>query len=458
MEKKLLIETVSWHLNADAEKIRQLTQELLENDRPALLLFPHPDKPMYIMAMVLQKYATDHLLDSSYVRHAVKESGFLCFSLSRSALPNYLRRLSRHNISICDTQQYEPADFSSSLLDIKKSFTEDPGVFTFEVTSDLYLKFLKTKTPALIEQELNEQVIGQPQLTRAVADFLYYHALRQQHPSLPQRPLLIAGPSGSGKTEVWRVAKKLYGDTFFIRIIDGSNISAEGWAGNYKIDTYLDSESTNGGILVVDEFDKLVTPKHSSSGENVSLSIQAEFLKLVEGEYRVSKKKELTSMTSKMMGFVMVGAFEALRQWKQSIQSAPAKVRIGFCMETSTEKTVPAPVSTELTDEDFIAFGIMPELLGRIAAKCSTRALDAKAYLGIIRGPHSRVAAIEQVLKQYGVHFSDVISDEEILALVATSKHNSTGVRWVSAQVESRLLEAIRQQGLFPSKSMEQCA
>ena len=86
------------------------------------------------------------------------------------------------------------------------------------------------------------------------------------------------------------------------------------------------------------------------------------------------------------------------------------------------------------------------------------RALDAKAYLGIIRGPHSRVAAIEQVLKQYGVRFSDVISDEEILALVATSKHNSTGVRWVSAQVESRLLEAIRQQGLFPSKSMEQCA
>jgi len=121
-------------------------------------------------------------------------------------------------------------------------------------------------------------------------------------------------------------------------------------------------------------------------------------------------------------------------------------------------KSRPHPVSTELTDEDFIAFGIMPELLGRIAAKCSTRALDAKAYLGIIRGPHSRVAAIEQVLKQYGVCFSDVISDEEILALVATSRHNRTGVRWVSAQVETRLLEAIRQQGLFPSEPLKQCA
>ena len=53
-----------------------------------------------------------------------------------------------------------------------------------------------------MEQALNEQVIGQPALTKAVADFLYYHALRQLHPELPQRPLLIAGPSGSGKTEV----------------------------------------------------------------------------------------------------------------------------------------------------------------------------------------------------------------------------------------------------------------
>ena len=154
----------------------------------------------------------------------------------------------------------------------------------------------------------------------------------------------------------------------------------------------------------------------------------------------------------------MVGAFEALRQWKQNIQSAPAKVRIGFCSTAATEKNAPAPVSTELTDEDFIAFGIMPELLGRIAAKCATKALDAGAYLNIIRGPHSRVAALAQVLEMYGVRLGDILSDEDILALVETSKNNRTGVRWVSAQVETLLLDAIREHGLFPSKPMEQCA
>ena len=458
MKKNILIESIQWYPFADTEMIQQLTQDMMEHDRPILLLFHPQENSLFFTGIVLKKYATVELTGASCIRRRAEEDGVVTFQFSRAALPSFMRYLSKQCVNIPDPIETDLFDFKSTLMDtdppISSILEEDP----LPSKEDPYLTFLKTKTPASIEQELNAHIIGQPQLTKAVADFLYYHALRQQHPALPQRPLLIAGPSGSGKTEVWRAAKKLYADTFHIRIIDGSNISGEGWSGNYKIDTYMDAQITDGGILVVDEFDKLVTPKHSSSGENVSMSIQAEFLKLVEGEYCVSKKKELTSMTSKMMGFVMVGAFEALRRWKQAVQTAPSKVRIGFCAEAASEKPITVPVSTELTDEDFIAFGMMPELVGRIAAKCSTRALDAKAYLGIIRGPHSRVALIEQVLEQYGVRFSDVISDEEILALVATSKHNCTGVRWVSAQVETRLLEAIRQQGLFPSKSMEQCA
>lgn len=455
MEKKILIETVSWHCAADADQIRQLTQDLLDNDRPALLLFPYPEQPMHIMGVALAKYATPELTASSCVRNPQTEGDFLCFHLLRSGLPTYIRYLSRFfrtPLSISELAEQDCAQ-NTSISEVKSQFAPEDS-FILD-TTDPYLEFLKAKTPALIEQELNEHVIGQENLTKAVADFLYYHALRQQHPSLPQRPLLIAGPSGSGKTEVWRVAKKLYGNTFFIRIIDGSNISGEGWSGNYKIDTYLDSQSTDGGILVVDEFDKLVMPKHSSSGDNVSLSIQAEFLKLVEGEYRVSKKKELTSMTSKMMGFVMVGAFEGLWEQKKTAQEKP-RTHIGF--RTDEVKPVTAQSSPMLTDEDFIHFGMMPEFVGRIATKCATKALDAQAYLAIVRGPHSRVSLIAQVLQQYGIRIPDVISDGEILELVEASKNNRTGVRWVCAQVETRLLEAIREQGLFPAAPMERCA
>ena len=90
--------------------------------------------------------------------------------------------------------------------------------------------------------------------------------------------------------------------------------------------------------------------------------------------------------------------------------------------------------------------------MGRIATRCATKPLDDQAYLNIIRSSHSRVAAIEKVLMQYGIQTSDVISLEELRDLISKSKSNRTGVRWVSAQVESRLLEAIREQGLFPER------
>lgn len=304
--------------------------------------------------------------------------------------------------------------------------------------------FLERYSPEKIERALNQYIIGQSELTRAVADFLYYHALRQLHPELPQRPLLISGPSGSGKTEVWRAAGKLYQKWFPIRVADGSNLSCNGWAGNYKINTFVTTDIAWGGILVVDEFDKLTKPKYSSSNTNVSIEMQAEFLKLLEGEHHIMDGKQTTGITTRQMGFVMVGAFESLRARKEAEAEPPART-IGFCQ---AEEPRAKPISMTLTDEDFIAYGVMPELVGRIAEKCSTRELTTEGYIKIIKNPHSRVGMITQILKQHGVDVSDVISDEALRKLIATSRNNKTGVRWVSAQIERNLLEKIRKGGL----------
>lgn len=39
-------------------------------------------------------------------------------------------------------------------------------------------RFLNENTPATIEAQLNEYVIGQQELVRAVADFVYYYVMR----------------------------------------------------------------------------------------------------------------------------------------------------------------------------------------------------------------------------------------------------------------------------------------
>ena len=107
-----------------------------------------------------------------------------------------------------------------------------------------------------------------------------------------------------------------------------------------------------------------------------------------------------------------------------------------------------------LTDEDFIAYGIMPEIVGRIAVKCQARHLSDSVYMDIVKGPNSRVAQLSEVLRSYGVAVADVISAQSLSELISASRANHTGVRWVSAQVESRLLEAIYDRGVYKASEI----
>lgn len=443
MEQKILIQSLRIYPYIAQDRIQPLLDGLKSTDSKEVVVFPNSEQPHLYIGVLLEKYYTPALTDNIAIREHQQQGDFHFLTVGRAALRTYLQYLTR-------TMAPEPAESSAKEQD---DFLSDTGSFDDFFSDepkpepvDPMLRFLQENTPAQIQRKLDERVMGQPELTAAVADFLYYHALRQKHPQLPQRPLMIAGPSGSGKTEVWRAADKLYGDLFQIQIIDGSNLTCDGWAGGHKLSTFVTTRLARGGILVVDEFDKLVTPKHASGGENVALQMQSEFLKLFEGEYHITENKKPTNVTSQAMGFVLVGAFESLRA-KKTAKTRPA---MGFHAQHTA---IQAPADSALTDEDFISYGIMPEVVGRIATKCTTQALDDTAYLQILRGPHSRVAAIEQVLAQYGIQTEDVIPQEELLALIAQSKNNRTGVRWVCSQVENRLLSAIREQGLFPKAS-----
>ena len=459
MEKKYLIESVNYCPEATAQQIHDRVVLIRKNDLAELFLVPNPNNADQFMGILLAKFYTPALADHGACQNQHQEEDLLFLSVSRAGIRSYYMGLTRRMMQALHPEQQTQQEHNENdsfaplneLLELARNAPAKSRSFDRHTSLSPAMRFLQSKTPAQIQQELDEQIIGQQELTKSVADFLYYHALRQVHPQLPQRPMMIAGPSGSGKTEVWRVAQKLYGDVFRIRVIDGSSITCDGWSGSHKLSTYVTKDFAKGGILVVDEFDKLTKPKHCSSGDNVSLDVQAEFLKLVEGEYHVVENRQETNITSKTMGFVFVGAFEDLRSQKETA-SVSSMHPIGF---GAASVVTPSPVScSRFTDEDFIAYGIMPEIIGRIATRSFTKALDEKAYLDIIYAPHSRVSQIQQVLEQYGIQASAVISAEEIQHLVASSKNNKTGVRWVCAQVETQLLEAIRTQGLFPAPAI----
>lgn len=451
MEEILKIHDLKLHPFATPEQITGMMDTMRKKDRKELLLVPHPENENLFVGILLTKYLTTTLAKQYGVNETHEQGEFTFLLISSTYLRGFVSTITRRIYGIHIRKDMPPMETKPTTFDeiFEKEFASPTARSSnLHPAENLPIKtFLKNNPPAKIQEMLNQQVIGQENLTKAVSDFLYYHALRQLHPELPPRPMMISGPSGSGKTEVWRVASKMYSNLFPIRIIDGSSLTCDGWAGNFKIDTFMDERMVAGGILVVDEFDKLTKPKHSSHGDNVSLDMQAEFLKLMEGEYIVTEKKKQTDMTSKKMGIVLVGAFEALQNYEQE-EPVYRMPRIGFCAETLVQSPVAAAGYQVPTDEDFIAYGIMPEIVGRIAIKCATNPLPDEAYLDIIRGPHSRVTQIARILERYGVEVADLISDEELKKMIATSKSNKTGVRWVSAQVESRMLEAIREKGL----------
>lgn len=348
-----------------------------------------------------------------------------------------------------------------------------------------YREFLAKYTIPMIHEEIKKYIIGQDELVEHVATFIYYHALRQVKPTLYPRPLLIAGPSGSGKTEAFRVVKNVFKEYFNVEIVDGTTITQEGWKGARKLSVLLGSLS-NGYILVIDEFDKLAKPAYDSGNNNVSEHIQAEFLKLLEGEYytkdlqtdtsRKTRKEVAIDYDTKTLGIVLVGAFEAIRSKKEN-----PPTRIGFIQSKTEEndsitfeeptmerdrtrnrvvKSVKTTKSTsqkapeasdqskdnkiiEITDEDLISYGVITELVGRVSDKCTTNKLTVEQYIQIIKNENSKVNQLMKELEQLGVETDEILDDDLITELVEKSQTNLLGVRWVSSQIENLLLKQL---------------
>ena len=315
------------------------------------------------------------------------------------------------------------------------------------LAKDIRRQFLAQWSPAEIQRALDSRVLGQPEVTAAVADFLHYHVLRQVCPQLKPRPILISGPSGCGKTEVFRAAEELFHRYLSIRIIDGSMLSGDGWAGNYKLSDSITEDFANGGILVIDEFDKLAAPCYTSHGTNASASIQSQLLKLLEGELIKTDKGGSNPVPTERMGIALVGAFEGIglqRERAEEEEERRATCRgVGFLAEPSKAKIF-RETPEDYQEAEFIRFGVLPEIMSRISVCCTARLLSMDVYREMIFLPTSRVSMLLEVLQSQGIAAESEISDRELRALIVRSMKDHTGARWVSAQVEKRILDSLR--------------
>ena len=281
----------------------------------------------------------------------------------------------------------------------------------------------RSHTPHSIYNYLNQHIYGQDAAKRAAAMLMYHH-LRGN-----SRNIVMAGATGCGKTEIWRTLLKMYN---CIRIINGPQLSCDGWKGSLKISDIFTCETKKLAehlVLVIDESDKMMEPKVASGGTDYAKMIQNELLKLMDGDtltFTDEKNRDAkTTINCSGVSVVLCGSFERMLQAKSESSES-----IGFGRREKKESVV-----AECTEEDLVQYGnVRREIAGRISQIVTLDTLDADDFEKILE---SEMSPIQKMEKAHNVSLS--IDKESRRKLASDAARSGLGCRYIRSKLQFML-------------------
>ena len=284
-------------------------------------------------------------------------------------------------------------------------------------------------TPKTIYGYLDSRVWRQDVAKRDAAIIAYNSLFRGV-----KENAMFVGPTGCGKTHIWRCLQELFPNR--IEIVDGSNITADGWKGDKKWSSLLQSPIFDTGkraILVIDEADKMLAPKHSSDGENVSQIIAAEGLKLMEGSVVEVKSGTFNyQVDTSIISFVLCGAFS--NKADEIARNSSIGSSIGFGASSQKVKAYDRP----LVLQDIIEYGVMPEFMGRIHRIVNLQPMTLDDYYRII---DSGCGPVRHVQEQYGIEIS--MTKNKRRELAEDAYRSGFGIRGMENRIRQLVDDAI---------------